>query len=112
MDLPLEVWVRARVDGVIFQDIEMCDIETAVVASADGSELPAYVREIVRRDPVAFKWTIAFLRGMQGFNKGNAAELLIMLGSGSARRFLERVRPNAGRVEWTGSAASRAEGRG
>lgn len=112
MDLPLEVWVRARVDGVVFKSIDLDDIETATVETADSSPLPAYVREIVKRDPVAFKWTLAFLDRAQGFNKSEAAQLLFMMGSGSARRFLERVRPNAGRVEWTGSAATRAGSEG
>lgn len=95
MKTPLELWVRAYVDGVHFAPIDDVDEEqmlAAEVRTIDGRPLPGYVKEGLQRDPYAMRWTIAHL-GNVAVVPTDAAKMLILLGSGSFRYFLEKTRP-------------------
>lgn len=89
MDTPLEIYVRAIVQGVKFAPIAPESVDTATVATLDGSPLPAFVQDALKRDRFAVTWTIAHLDITPG-QPATAPLMLFLLGSGALKRFAEK----------------------
>ena len=104
METPLELLIRAQVDGVLLVAVAPGDVETATLATADGSPLPNYLAEGLKRDRFAIVWTAAHLPAIQAMHKTDAAMWLLLLGSGTLKRFIERIRPTTGVVKYTNVA--------
>ena len=89
---PLEVFVRARLDGIEFEEIKSEGFEKAHVRAVGGAPLPEYLRDAINREPFAMRYTIMVFRDL----RATPEDILMMpmlLGSRSFIQFLSVVRP-------------------